>query len=83
MANWAYVENGAVVEAHDLLPKNWRNISGLYLSADNLDFLKNLGWYKVTETAVDFNPRTHYISHNDYEVREHDVLEKPVVVAKS
>lgn len=83
MANWAYVENNAVVEAHDLLPKNWRNVSGLNLSLDNLEFLKNLGWYKVTKTTVNYDARTHYISHNEYEVRANDVLEKPIVVAKT
>lgn len=82
MAYWAYVANGRVVEAHDLLPKNWRNVSGLNLAADDLVFLKSIGWYPVTNTKVDFDPRTHYIIRNDYEVRENDVLERPVVVFK-
>jgi hypothetical protein len=47
MANWAFVEDNQIKELHDLLPKSWRNISGLRMSENDLEFLKSLGWYQV------------------------------------
>jgi hypothetical protein len=55
MANWALVEDKEIKELHDLLPKNWRNISGLRNSADNLAFLKKLGWYPVVKTNENYD----------------------------
>jgi hypothetical protein len=48
MANWAYVENGIVIETHDSLPINWRNISNLFASENDLETLRVFGWYPVT-----------------------------------
>jgi predicted metal-dependent hydrolase len=75
MANWVYVENNEVVEQHDLLPKNWKNISGLNLAVNDLPFLKSVGWYSVTKQHELYDESTHYISDYDYEIRENDVLE--------
>lgn len=47
MANWAYVENNSVVEVHDVLPENWKNISNLSASENDLALLKGFGWYPV------------------------------------
>jgi hypothetical protein len=55
MANWALVEGKEIKELHDLLPKNWRNISGLRNSSDNLEFLKKLGWYPVLKTNENYD----------------------------
>ena len=55
MANWVLIENGEIIEYHDLLPKNWRHISGLNLSSDNLEFLKSLGWYKVKKSEENYD----------------------------
>ena len=65
MANWAHVENNKVNGVYDLLPKSWRNVSGLRESSDNLDFLKNLGWYPVI--------KEHQL-YNNIEYRENGVL---------
>jgi len=79
MANWAYVENDEIKGQYDLLPKNWKNVSGLNLAADDLPFLKSIGWYPVTKKSESYNDSTHYVSGYDYEVREDDVLESIVL----
>ena len=82
MANWTYVENNAIIEQHDLLPKNWKHISGLNLSADDLPFLKSLGWYPVTKQQTNYDDTTQYISGYDYVVRQDDVLETEIISTK-
>ena len=79
MANWIYVENNEVVEQHDLLPKNWKHVSGLDLSADDLPFLKSLGWYPVTKQETSYDSNTQYVSEYSYTIRENDVLETEVI----
>ena len=79
MANWAYVENNEVVGQYDLLPRSWKNTSGLNLAADDLPFLKSLGWYPVTKESESYNKSTHYVSGYNYEAREDDVLESIVL----
>lgn len=61
MANWAYVEDGTVKELRDILPKSWKNVSGLNKSENDIDFLKGLGWYKVVK------------QHQEYDVSLFDV----------
>lgn len=56
MANWAFIENNEIKEVLDELPKNWRNVSNLDALENNLDMLKNLGWYPVQHNNVDYNP---------------------------
>jgi len=51
---YAYVEDG-VVTYRGLLPKTWRNISGLNLSDGNDDYLKTLGWVPYVEVSVEFD----------------------------
>jgi len=82
MANWAHVENNSITGQYDLLPKNWRNVSGLDLSKDELPFLKSLGWYPVTKQDGSYDDANYYISGYDYEIRENDVLEKYVLSEK-
>ena len=82
MANWAYVENDEIKGQYDLLPKNWKNVSGLNLAADDLPFLKSIGWYPVTKESESYNDSTHYVSGYDYEVREDDVLESIVLAER-
>lgn len=47
MANWAYIENGVVVEAYSSLPNNWRNISNFFALEEDPETLRDLGWYPV------------------------------------
>jgi hypothetical protein len=55
MANWAYIENDVIKELHDLLPKNWRNISGFNLSENDTEYLRSLGWIKITKQHQTFD----------------------------
>ena len=48
---YAYVEDG-VVTYRGTLPKTWKNISGLNLSAGDDDYLKTLGWVPYVEVSV-------------------------------
>jgi hypothetical protein len=82
MAKWAYTENNEVVGQYDLLPKNWRNISGLNLSINDLPFLKSVGWYPVTKQNETWNDLTHYVSGYNYEIRENDVLESIILTKR-
>lgn len=82
MANWVHVENNEIVGRYDLLPKSWRNVSGLDLAKDDLPFLKSLGWYPVTKQEEDFDSETHQINGYDYQLREDDALEIPIIVEK-
>jgi hypothetical protein len=75
MAEWVHVENNEVKGQYDLLPKNWKNVSGLDLAKEDLPFLKSLGWYPVTKQTEDYDNTTHTVSSYNYEIRENDVYE--------
>ena len=49
---YAHVEDGSVTY-RGLLPKSWRNISGLNLSEGDDDYLKTLGWVPYVEVPVE------------------------------
>jgi len=51
MSRWAYVNNGTVEECYYDLPECWQNVSNLYLLANDLQTLANLGWYPVNDTT--------------------------------
>jgi hypothetical protein len=82
MANWVHIENNEITGQYDLLPNNWKNMSGLNLAADDLPFLKSVGWYPVTKQSETWNDLTHYVSGYDYEIREDDVLESIVLTER-
>ena len=82
MANWVHIENNEITGQYDLLPKTWKNISGLNLAADDLPFLKSVGWYPVTKQNELWNDTTHYVSGYDYEIRENDVLENIILTER-
>jgi len=48
---YAYVEDG-VITYRGVLPKTWRNTSGLNLSEGDDDYLKTLGWFPYVEVSV-------------------------------
>ena len=52
MANYAHVENDSITY-RGLLPKTWRNTSGLNLSEGDDAFLKTLGWLPYVEVSVE------------------------------
>jgi len=82
MANWATVENNEVTGRYDVLPRNWRNISGLDLSANDLPFLKSLGWYPVTKQEISYDDVNYFINDNEYKFENDQVLEIPILTAK-
>jgi hypothetical protein len=75
MANWALVENDEVTGVYDLLPKSWKHISGLRLAADDLDFLKSLGWYPVKPEHDNYDKSTHLLDGYEYSLNEEYVSE--------
>jgi hypothetical protein len=82
MANWVHIENNEITGQYDLLPNNWRNVSGLNLAANDLPFLKSVGWYPVTKQNETWNDLTHYVSGYNYEIRENDVLESIILTER-
>lgn len=83
MANWAYVENGQIVEKYDILPDNWRNISNFFVLQDDVEYLKTLNWFPITKPAYSYdstkqqlaNPR--YKIENDIVTEEYDIIDIP------
>ena len=49
---YAHVENGSITYRGSL-PKTWRSISGLNLSANDTEYLKTLGWVPYIEVPVE------------------------------
>jgi hypothetical protein len=82
MANWAHIENNEITGQYDLLPNSWKNISGLNLAADDLPFLKSVGWYPVTKQNETWNDLTHHVSGYNYTLREDDVLESIILTER-
>lgn len=81
MANWVTIENNEISGYYDLLPSSWKNVSGLDKSADDLIFLKSLGWLPVAKQPVDYDPATQEIASFEYEIQENQVVETPVISA--
>jgi hypothetical protein len=80
MAEWVYVENNEIMEYYGDLPANWRHISGLSLSKNDLPFLKSLGWYPVTKESEIYDSSTQKLVGYNYTIRDADVLETPDIV---
>ena len=79
MANYCVVENGNITEYHDFIPSSWKNISGLNLSKDNLEFLKSVGWYPVEKVLINYDDRTHKLTGYNYEIQIDKVIETPII----
>lgn len=75
MANWTVVENNQITEYYDLLPLNWRHVSGLRLSENDLPFLKSLGWYPVVKQHQSYDVASYEISGYNYTIAEDSVIE--------
>lgn len=81
MANWAYVEHKEIMELHDVLPRNWRHVSGLYLGAEDLGALASLGWLPVRRPDTEDDHVGYRVDSWRHEL-DHDVVwEIPVLVA--
>lgn len=80
MANYAYVENGEIVTTVDVLPKSWKNISGLHLLVDDIPSLISTGWYPIQKLPEDFNPELSYLNGYTYELHEDYVNQVPTII---
>lgn len=78
MAEYAYVENNVPIEFYDLLPQNWRNISGLNKITDEQE-LNNLGWYRVTKNKISYNPDTQKETGFSYSFENGQVIETNII----
>ena len=81
MSNYVYMEDGVMKEYHDILPKSWRNISGLNLINDE-DYLNDLGWYKVVKVQIEYDPDIQYVDGQIYEFKNGDVYQTPIIKSK-
>ena len=83
MANWALVEDKEIKELHDLLPKNWKNISGLNNSKDDLQLLKTLGWFSVVKHYQTYDDSIYEIGGYAHEIVDDSVIETLILREKS
>jgi hypothetical protein len=79
MANFVLIENNEIIEYHDLLPKSWKNISGLHLVKDDEEFLNSQGWYTVNKIAPVINYENQYIDGYEYKFENNVVTETPII----
>jgi hypothetical protein len=79
MANFVLIENNEIVEYHDLLPKTWKNVSGLSLAKDDDEFLNSLGWYKVIKVELYPIEGMQYIDGYSYTFEDNIVYETPII----
>lgn len=82
MANWALVEDGKIQGTYDFLPKNWRNVSGLDMSANDLPFLRSLGWQSVIKKHQAYDPEVYRENGCKYELVKGDVIESLVLIKR-
>lgn len=76
MANWAYIENGQVVEKYDILPDCWKNISNFYVLSSNIDYLATLNWVPVIHPEYTYDPTIQQLSNVRYTVENMIVTEE-------
>jgi len=82
MANWALVENDNVKELHDILPKSWKNVSGLRLSSNNLSFLQQLGWYPVVKDHQEYDNTLYCETGLNHVFEKNTVIETLILIEK-
>lgn len=80
MANWAYVENGQVKEAYDILPDCWRNVSNFSALQSDVNFLRTLNWVPIRHETQEIDPTRQQRVNCRYQVDGLDVLEQWDVV---
>lgn len=75
MANFAYVENNNIVELHDNLPTNWKNISNFFTLVDETEYLQSLGWYVVVKDTREIDETQYYRGDPTYQFVDNQVVE--------
>lgn len=78
---YAHVEDGQITYGPDVLPRNWRNVSGI--NKASAEDIKGLGWLPATKTEPTFDPTTHKKGDRVDTITANDVNVTWEVVAKS
>lgn len=78
MANYVYIEDGNIVEYHDLLPQSWRHISGLHLLSPEERI--RYGWYSVVNISDYHDTETSYIAGYTYDIFDDHVVQTPQII---
>jgi len=81
MANFALVENDQIIERHDLLPNNWRHVSGLCTLKDDEVLLNRLGWYTVNKVMIDYDSSLYHVTSYEYRFENNKVYEIPILTS--
>lgn len=50
--SWAYVDQNDNLQEFSTLPENWGNVSNLFALENDLETLKQLGWYQLIDTTT-------------------------------
>lgn len=79
MANYVHIENNTILEYHDKIPKNWKNISGLDLMTTEEQL--GLGWYWVENLSDAHDPDTQYIAGYTYDILADKVVQTPQIIS--
>lgn len=80
MTIWAHVENNEVTGVYDILPNNWRNISGLNLSINDTEYLNSVGWFRIIVENQTFDIENYKIKRWNYSFENNSVVATPVIV---
>ena len=81
---WAYVEGDSIVEEHFKLPLYWKNYSNFFALESDVDYLKSIGWYRLTENAAPItNDQLEYHGEPEYQILHDEgvvIKTKPVLI---
>lgn len=84
MANWAYIENGQIIEKYDILPDSWKNISNFFALKDEIEFLQDLGWVPIVHPEYNIDKSRQQLTNcrwtiDGMTVTEHyDIVDIPI-----
>lgn len=82
MAEWVHVDkDNKILEYRDILPKSWKNISGL--DKASLEFLKEQGWLPVKKNHSQYDETKYKLDGYVYEVFADNVVETSRIVPLS
>lgn len=73
MANYAIIENGAIVDYKDYVPAVWNNITNFNIYENDEEQLKSFGWYKIVKRIPEYDSGKYRLSHPIYSF-ENDVV---------
>lgn len=79
MSSFAYVENNEIKGIYDKLPKAWKNISGFNYLENDVQKLKEYGWYQIKEQLVNVDSSVGYVARFDYKIETDFVRKTPIV----